>query len=164
METNSAPIPFPGRTLRTTARARTSPPGTSNSRLMTLPAGSGLAVEMNSPPRLKLRTRETPRWPPDRQATSIPRGKSIRGWRRLSAVTRAELTNAAYPSRARFGNCRLSATVAEPEPKPFCLGNSANRFYCQFTGCCTLIITSRRHRVSSGVSGFPIRRWYYASR
>src|SRR5467141_425294 len=69
--------------FRTTASARTMPPGTSKTSVRSVPTRSVLDPQRNIPPMLNVLTRETCCWPLPYQVTDMPRGKEIRRWRRV---------------------------------------------------------------------------------
>src|SRR6266404_4068777 len=69
--------------FRTTASARTMPPGTSKTSVRSVPTRSVLDPQRNRPPMLNVLTRETCCWPLPYQVTDMPRGKEIRWWRRV---------------------------------------------------------------------------------
>src|SRR6266849_2214671 len=71
-------IPWPGFIFLTIARARTSPPGTSNTSFNSAPRGGGSGVAINNPPNPSVATRETKRPPLYCQATSMPLGSATR--------------------------------------------------------------------------------------
>jgi uncharacterized protein DUF433 len=79
--------------FRTTAFARTMPPGTSKTRVRSVPTRSVMDPQRNRPPMLNVLTRETCCWPLPYQVADMPCGKEIRGWRRgvpprVSAIIR----------------------------------------------------------------------------
>ena len=80
---NSTPRPSPGMVSRTTASARTFPPGTSKASLTFVPTGGGSGVEMNRPPMPSVLTREKSWRSPPYQLTGIPLGSDTRGYRRV---------------------------------------------------------------------------------
>jgi len=81
---NSTPIPSPGTMFRTTACAKTMPPGTSKTRVRSAPTRSVMDPQRDRPPMLNVLTRETCCWPPPFQVTDMPLGSAIRWWRRVS--------------------------------------------------------------------------------
>ena len=80
---NSTPRPWPGMMSRTTASARTFPPGTSKASLTFVPTGGGSGVEINKPPMPSVLTREKSWRSPPYQLTGIPLGSDTRGYRRV---------------------------------------------------------------------------------
>jgi hypothetical protein len=68
--------------FRTTASARTMPPGTSKTRVRSAPTLSVMGPQRNRPPMLNVLTRETCCWPLPYQVTDMPCGSEIRWWRR----------------------------------------------------------------------------------
>ena len=81
---NSTPISSPGTMFRTTASAKTMPPGTSKTRVRSAPTRSVMDPQRDRPPMLNVLTRETCCWPPPFQVTDMPFGSAIRWWRRVS--------------------------------------------------------------------------------
>ncbi len=79
MATNLTPIPWWGWLVRTTARARTSPTGTSSNKWMNVPGSGGSGVRMYIPHSPRLSTEETNRLPAVCQAKIVPLGEEIRG-------------------------------------------------------------------------------------
>jgi hypothetical protein len=71
-------MPWPGFTFFTIVRARTWPPGTSNTIFTRAPTGAGSGVAISNPPNPSVATRETDRPPICCQATSIPFGSAAR--------------------------------------------------------------------------------------
>src|SRR5229473_6478631 len=63
--------------FRTTASARTMPPGTSKTRVRSVPTRIVMDPQRNRPPMLSVLTRETCCWPPPYQVTDIPDRKEI---------------------------------------------------------------------------------------
>src|SRR5713226_9508361 len=70
--------------FRTTASARTMPPGTSKTRVRSVPTRSVMDPQRNRPPMLNVLTRETCCWPLPYQVADMPFGKEIRSWRRVA--------------------------------------------------------------------------------
>ena len=83
---NSTPRPSPGMMSRTTASARTLPPGTSKASLIFVPTGGGSVAAMNKPPMPSVLTREKSWRSPPYQLTGIPFGSEMRGYRRVGRV------------------------------------------------------------------------------
>src|SRR5260370_42244472 len=77
-------MPSLGLLLCTTARARTSPVGTSSNNWMKVPAGGGSAVRMYIPPIPRFTTPETFFIPAFCQANIVPFGEERRGYSRES--------------------------------------------------------------------------------
>src|SRR5690349_16996703 len=83
IEVNSRPISLPGTTLRTTASACTTPPGTSKTNIRLVPTGLVMDAERDKPPLFSVFTRDTCWNPPPYQATDMPFGREIRLCRRV---------------------------------------------------------------------------------
>src|SRR6266446_1357618 len=62
--------------FRTTASARTTPPGTSKTRVRSVPTRSVMGPQRNRPPMLNVLTRETCCWPLPYQVADMPFGKA----------------------------------------------------------------------------------------
>ena len=75
---NFSPIPVAGFRWRTTASALICPSWTRKSILVVAPTGRGVAVSINSPPTLRLRTRDRSSRPLLRQQTATPPVASTR--------------------------------------------------------------------------------------
>src|ERR1700704_1351244 len=76
-------MPTPGTMLRTTASARITPPGTSKTRVRSVPTRWVMEPQRKRPPMLSVWTRETCCWPPPYQVTDMPLGREIRWYRRF---------------------------------------------------------------------------------
>jgi hypothetical protein len=83
-------MPFLAWLLCTTARARTSPAGTSNNNWMQVPAGGGSTVRIYKPPNPRLTTPETFFTPAFCQANIVPFGEDSRAYWRASFIIAAE--------------------------------------------------------------------------
>src|SRR5260221_11706249 len=94
-------MPWPAFTFFTIARARTSPPGTSNTIFTTAPTEGGSDVEMNSPPRPSVPTRDTERPPVCCHATSMPLGSFTRGNLRFTVFVSWPKANTSTPQFRR---------------------------------------------------------------
>src|SRR5258706_6606835 len=71
-------MPWPGLIFLTITRARTSPPGISNTTFSRVPTGGGSEVAINNPPNPSVETRDTERPALYCQAISIPLGNATR--------------------------------------------------------------------------------------
>ena len=71
-------MPCPGLIFLTITRARTSPPGTSNTTFNKAPTGGGSEVAINNPPNPSVETRDTERPALYCQAISMPLGNATR--------------------------------------------------------------------------------------
>src|SRR5258707_13152979 len=69
--------------LRTTAWARIMPPGTSKTRVRSVPTRWVMEPQRKRPPMLSVWTRETCCWPPPYQVTDMPLGREMRWYRRV---------------------------------------------------------------------------------
>jgi hypothetical protein len=102
-------MPWPGLIFLTIARARTSPPGTSNTIFSKAPTGGGSEVAINNPPNPSVDTRDTERPALYCQAISMPLGS-------------ATLVNLRFAAGELFGTGTLLPGVGVLLIRAVCIG------------------------------------------
>ena len=117
-------MPRLGLLVCTTARARTSPAGTSSSNWIKVPGGGGSGVRMYIPPNARLSTGETNLVLAVCQAKIVPFGEERRGSRRRSFVVAIEIpkrTILSSSSQLKIFRSRLQSALAVCGLNPHCV-------------------------------------------
>ena len=100
-------MPCPGLIFLTITRARTSPPGTSNTTFNKAPTGGGSEVAINNPPNPSVETRDTERPALYCQAISMPLGNATRVNLRFAAGELFGTGDLAFWTRGAFYSDRV---------------------------------------------------------